>query len=76
MRVQLTAFGVEIVVGLKGGFGDSNGSVFQPKSRDRVRDDSSVHFGGDDFGDTEVDEFIKGVYVLLGEALKSVEGAD
>lgn len=34
MRVQLATLGVEIVVGLKGGFGYSDASVFQPKSRD------------------------------------------
>lgn len=73
MRVQLTTFGVEIIIGLKSGFCHSYPSVFQPKGRDWIGNNSSVHFGGDDFSDAEVDELIKGVYVLLGEALKPVE---
>ena len=34
MGVQLAAFGVEVVIGLKGGLCHSDGSVFQPKGRD------------------------------------------
>lgn len=34
MRIQLTTFGVKVIVGLKSRLCDSNTRVFQPKGRD------------------------------------------
>ena len=58
-----------VIVFLKGREGYTNPGVLHPKGRDGVRYDSPVEFRSDDFTYSEIDEFIKGIDMLLGKSL-------